>query len=129
MADPDREVAECPAHDLHQRNRAAWNEAAARYEAEIEEDVAFLRAGGKNLDPPEFAFLQDLSAWCRRAIHLQCAGGRDTLSLWNHGAAEVVGIDISDGMIAAAQRKSELLGAPAQWYCCDVLAAPHELDG
>ena len=114
---------------LHQGNRAAWNEAAARYETEIEADVAFLRAGGKNLDPPEFRFLQDLPAWCRRAIHLQCAGGRDTLSLWNHGAAEVVGVDISERMIACAQRKSEALGAPAKWYHADVLETPHELNG
>jgi len=65
----------------HQANRAAWNEAARRYECEVEADIAFLRAGGKNLLAPELRFLHDLSAWCQRAIHLQCAGGRDTLSL------------------------------------------------
>ena len=113
----------------HQENRAAWNEAAGRYEREIEQDVAYLRAGGSGLQAPEYPFLQDLAAWCRRAIHLQCAGGRDTLGLWNHGAAEVVGIDISDRMIDCARRKSEALNAPASWYCCDVLAAPRELDG
>jgi SAM-dependent methyltransferase len=113
----------------HQANRAAWNEAAQHYKLEIEQDIAFLRAGGKNLMAPELRLLADLGAWCRRAIHLQCAGGRDTLSLWNHGAAEVIGIDISDTMIACASAKSEALGAPAQWYCCDVLDAPHELDG
>ena len=79
---------------LHAANRAAWNEAALRYEQEIEDDVAFLRAGGKNLMAPELRILHDLPAWCRRTIHLQCAGGRDTLSLWNQGAAEVVGVDI-----------------------------------
>ena len=113
----------------HQDNRAAWNEAAYHYEQQIERDVAFLRAGGKNLMPPELAILADLSAWCRRAIHLQCAGGRDTLSLWNQGAAEVIGVDISDRMIAAAQAKSDALGAPASWYCCDILDTPAELDG
>ena len=70
-----------------------------------------------------------MAAWCRRAIHLQCAGGRDTLSLWNQGAAEVIGVDISDKMIDCARRKSEALGAPAQWYRCDVLDTPAELDG
>lgn len=113
----------------HQDNRAAWNEAAQRYEGEIEADIALLRAGGKNLMAPELRFLQNLGSWCTRAIHLQCAGGRDTLSLWNHGAQEVIGVDISERMLACALRKTEALGAPAQWYCCDVLDTPHALDG
>ncbi len=115
--------------EIHQENRAAWNEAAQSYEQLIERDVAFLRGGGKNLMPPELEYLGDLSWWCRRAIHLQCAGGRDTLSLWNLGAHEVIGVDISDRMIACARAKSEALQAPATWYCCDVLDTPHELDG
>jgi len=115
--------------ERHQSNRAAWNEAAHSYVQDIEDDVAFLHAGGKNLLAPELAFLADLGAWCNRAIHLQCAGGRDTLSLWNQGAAEVIGIDISDGMIACARAKSERLGAPASWYCCDILDTPESLDG
>ena len=118
-----------PVNDLHEQNRAAWNEAANRYAQEIESDVIFLKAGGKNFCPPEFEFLQNLDQWCQRAIHIQCAGGRDTLSLWNLGAQEVVGVDISDQMIAVAQEKSRLLNAPAQWYRSDVLETPHELDG
>lgn len=78
---------------------------------------------------PELAYLADLGIWCNRAIHLQCAGGRDTLSLWNQGAAEVIGVDISDTMIACAQAKSDQLGTPATWYCCDVLDTPGHLDG
>lgn len=113
----------------HQDNRAAWNEAAARYETEIERDVAFLHSGGKNLMEPELPYLADLKGWCRRAIHLQCAGGTDTLSLWKQGATEVIGVDISERMIAVARAKSELLNAPARWYQCDVLETPRELDG
>lgn len=116
-------------NEQHQGNRAAWNEAAARYEQEIDSDVAFLREGGKNFCPPEFAFLKDLDVWCKRAIHLQCAGGRDTLSLLNLGAHEVVGVDISDRMIACARAKSAALNAPAMWFRCDILETPHELDG
>lgn len=113
----------------HQANRAAWNESARHYEQEIQRDVAFLRAGGKNLMEPELRLLTGLDRWCHRAIHLQCAGGLDTLSLWNHGAHEVVGVDISDGMIACARVKAAALGAPATWYRCDVLETPAELDG
>jgi SAM-dependent methyltransferase len=113
----------------HEDNRAAWNEGAAEYRREIEETIRFLRGGGSNLHPIERAMLGDLRAWCRRAVHLQCASGRDTLSLLNEGVGEVVGIDISDLMIENARRTSEALAAPARWIRCDVLDAPHDLDG
>jgi SAM-dependent methyltransferase len=114
--------------DRHKETGATWNVMAAIYERDEEEDIAMLRSGSNSLLSPELRFLYDLNMWCGRAIHLQCAGGTDTLSLWNMGAAEVVGVDISEKMIAVAQRKSTLLAAPARWYCCDVLDTPHELD-
>jgi SAM-dependent methyltransferase len=102
--------------------------AAAIYERDEAEDLAMLRSGGNRLLPPERRFLHGLKPWCERAIHLQCAGGTDSLSLWKLGAAEVVGVDISEKMIAVARRKTTALGAPARWVCCDVLDTPHELD-
>jgi SAM-dependent methyltransferase len=113
----------------HEANRAAWDECAGAYAARVDETIAFLRAGGSNLHPLERAMLGDLGTWCRLAIHLQCASGRDTLSLWNEGAREVVGLDISDVHVANARRTSEALGAPARWIRCDVLDAPESLDG
>jgi SAM-dependent methyltransferase len=113
----------------HEANRIAWNEGAARYTEEVEETIAFLRAGGSSLHPIERANLGDLAAWCGVAIHLQCASGRDTLSLWNEGVKRVVGVDISDVHIANARRTSDALAAPATWYRCDILDTPHELDG
>ncbi len=71
----------------------------------------------------------DLRGRCRRAIHLQCAGGRDTLSLWNQGAAEVIGVDFSPRMLELARRLTEATGAPASWILADVLDTPHDLDG
>lgn len=114
---------------LHRDNGAAWDETAAIYERDEERDVVMLRADSTNLLPPEQRALGDLSRWCRRAVHLQCSGGLDTLSLWKAGAAEVVGVDISPRMIASARRRAEALGAPAQFHCCDVLDTPHSLDG
>jgi SAM-dependent methyltransferase len=114
---------------LHQDNRAAWDLTAAIYERDEAENIALLKDGGSSLLPPEQEVLGDLGKWCRRAIHLQCAGGLDTLSLLRQGAQEVVGLDISPRMIASARRKSAALGANASWYCCDVLSAPVELDG
>jgi SAM-dependent methyltransferase len=112
----------------HEANRSAWNEGAARYTAEIDETITFLAEGGSNLHPVERANLGNLAAWCRTAIHLQCASGRDTLSLWNEGVPQLIGVDISDVHIANARRISEALGAPATWYRCDILDTPHELD-
>ncbi len=115
-------------HNLHQANRAGWNEGAQSYEEGIEERIEFLRGGGQNFCAPEMKFLIDLDQWCNRAIHLQSAGGTDTLSLWNRGAKEVIGIDISDRMIEVARKKSDALGAPATWIRSDILEVPSSLD-
>jgi SAM-dependent methyltransferase len=112
----------------HEANRRAWNEGAAHYTAHFEETLAFLRVGGSSLHPIERANLGDLRTWCETAMHLQCASGRDTLSLWNEGAARVIGVDIADVHIANARRLSAALGAPATWYRCDVLETPSALD-
>jgi trans-aconitate methyltransferase len=114
---------------LHRETGVAWNWAARIYERDEQRDTDLLRAGGHTLQRYEYRLLADLSHWCQRAIHLQCAGGSDTLSLWRVGAAEVIGIDISVRMIALARRKSDTLAAPARWFCCDVLLAAHSLDG
>lgn len=116
-------------HDLHQANRIGWNQGAESYEQDLEERIEFLRQGGTNFCPPEYTYLEDLGSWCTRAIHLQCAGGTDTLSLWNLGAREVVGVDISERMLEVARRKAAALRAPAQWFQGDVLETPRELDG
>jgi ubiquinone/menaquinone biosynthesis C-methylase UbiE len=112
----------------HKETGVAWNVTATIYERDEENDIALLRSGGNSLLSSEHRFLHSLQTWCGCAIHLQCAGGTDTLSLWKMGAAEVVGVDISEKMITVAQRKSTALCAPARWYCCDVLDTPHELD-
>ena len=83
----------------------------------------------RTCSPVEHDLIGDLHGRCRRAIHLQCAGGRDTLSLWNLGADEVIGVDISPRMLDLAARLTAATGAPARWIECDVLDTPHELDG
>ena len=114
---------------MHAATRAAWDEAAERYERWLSEAVALIRSGGTNLFGVEVELIGDLHERCRRAIHLQCAGGRDTLSLWNLGAAEVVGVDFSPRMLDLAQRLTAATGAPARWVLADVLDTPDELDG
>ncbi|MEX2184351.1 MAG: class I SAM-dependent methyltransferase [Chloroflexota bacterium] len=114
---------------MHAANRTAWDEAAERYEGWFAEAVELIRSGGTNLLGPELELIGDLRGRCRRAIHLQCAGGRDTLSLWNAGADEVVGVDFSPRMLELARRLSAAVGAPATWVEADVLDVPHDLDG
>jgi SAM-dependent methyltransferase len=121
------ELADLPA--MHAANRAAWDEAAERYEGWFEESVEEIRSGRGNLFDVEVDLIGDLRGRCRRAIHLQCAGGRDTLSLWNLGADEVIGVDFSPRMLDLAARLTAATGAPATWVLADVLAAPGELDG
>src|SRR5687767_9686288 len=112
---------------MHVANQQAWDEAAERYERWLEEATGLIRGGGTNFLPPELELLGHLGG-VGRAIHLQCAGGRDTLSLWNLGAGEVVGLDFSPRMLELADRLARATGAPARWILSDVLAAPHELD-
>ena len=114
---------------MHAANRVAWDQAAERYEGWFDEAVALIRSGGTNLFGVETELIGDLHGRCRRAIHLQCAAGRDTLSLWNQGAAEVVGVDFSPRMLALAERLAAATGAPANWVLADVIDTPHELDG
>ena len=116
---------------MHAANRAAWDEAAERYEGWLPEAIELIRSGGTNLFPVEVELIGDLHGRCRRAIHLQCAGGRDTLSLWNLGADEVVGVDFSPRMLELAARLAEAVGAPARWIESDVLrhAARARRDG
>ncbi|HEY7828461.1 MAG TPA: class I SAM-dependent methyltransferase, partial [Candidatus Limnocylindrales bacterium] len=113
---------------MHAATGAAWDEAAERYEGWLAEAIALISGGGSNLFPEEIELLGDLHGRCRRAIHLQCAGGRDTLSLWRLGADEVVGVDLSPRMIELAERLTAATGAPARWFVSDVLDAPRSLD-
>jgi SAM-dependent methyltransferase len=114
---------------MHAATRAAWDEAAERYESWLPEAIDLIGSGGTNLFPVERDLIGDLHGRCRRAIHLQCAGGRDTLSLWNLGADEVVGVDYSPRMLELADRLATAVGAPATWVLADVLDTPGELDG
>ena len=114
---------------LHRETGEAWDLTAAIYERDESRDIELLRAGGSSLLEPEKRLLGDLTSRCRCAIHLQCAGGTDTLSLLRQGASTVVGVDISPRMIAVARRKTDALRVPATWHCCDVLETPPALEG
>jgi SAM-dependent methyltransferase len=113
---------------MHAANRVAWDEAAEDYERRLEGSIQRLRAGRLSLLPVELDLIGDLRGNCDHAIHVQCAGGEDTLSLWLAGAARVTGIDFSPRMLDLARRLAAAISAPATWVQADVLDLPHELD-
>ncbi len=113
----------------HECNRLAWNEASAYYRDNIENSIEFLRNRGMTFCEPELRILRAMDRDFTRCIHLQCAGGIDTLSLLNFGVQETIGIDISEEMIRIAQTKSDALAMNAKWIATDVLNTPGRLDG
>lgn len=115
--------------EKHEQNRQAWNEAAVDYHRKLQKDIEFLKSGGINLEPVELELLSPLRDNIDRCIHLQCAGGTDTLSFINFGAKEVIGVDISDEMINVAKLKTDELKMNARWIRADVLNIPSELSG
>jgi len=114
---------------MHAANRVAWDEAAEDYERRLAGSIERLRAGRSSLLPVELALIGDLHGRTEHAIHVQCAGGEDTLSLWLAGADRVTGIDFSPRMLDLARRLAAALDAPATWIEADVLDLPHALDG
>jgi len=114
---------------MHAANRVAWDEAAEDYERRLARSIERLRAGRSSLLPVELALIGDLHGRAEHAIHVQCAGGEDTLSLWLAGADRVTGIDFSPRMLDLARRLATALDAPATWVEADVLDLPHDLDG
>ena len=114
---------------MHAANREAWEQAAEDYERRLPASIERLRAGRSSLLPVELDLIGDLRGRCARAVHLQCAGGEDTLSLWLAGAEHVTGIDFSARMLDLARRLAEALHAPATWVEADVVELPRGLDG
>jgi SAM-dependent methyltransferase len=115
--------------EKHKETGEFWNSIADWYgERDETEAIEYLLSGGNYLFENERYLLGDLALWCKRAIHLQCSHGNDALSLLRQGATEVVGIDISERLLAVARRKTEALNSDANWYCCDVLETPSILD-
>lgn len=115
---------------VHSSNASAWDETAAWYDERARALLDRLRAGGTTLHPQELrllAGLPPLAEWCRTAVHLQCAGGSDTVSLANLGAHRAIGVDISPRLVEVATATARELGARAEFVCSDVL--DYELEG
>jgi SAM-dependent methyltransferase len=105
--------------DLHQQNRQSWNHATRAHESHKTKQAAFLKGGGTTLFPEEIELLGDVRG--KRGVHLLCNAGPDTLSIAARGA-QMLGVDISDDAIAAAQQLSKATGIAAEFERADVYA-------
>jgi SAM-dependent methyltransferase len=103
--------------DLHEINRAAWNEATKAHNSHKLDQARFLHEGGSTLFPEEIELLGELGG--RSLLHLQCNAGQDTLSLARLGAS-ATGVDISDEAIAFARQLAIDSGIPATFERADI---------
>jgi SAM-dependent methyltransferase len=104
-------------HDYLKKNKASWNARTSYHLKSKFYDVAGFLDGKTSLKPLELGLLGEVAG--KRILHLQCHFGQDTLSLARMGA-EVVGVDLSDVAIAAAQDLAEKAGLAATFICTDV---------
>ena len=92
----------------HEENRLSWNAVTPAHNRHKGDQAAFFREGGSTLFPEELGLLGDLTG--KKVVHLQCNCGQDTLSLLALGAAEVLGVDISDKAVEFAEQLAKDAG-------------------
>ena len=112
---------------LHTETGKAWDEASGQYTRELDAAVAKLEAGIANLMEPEIGHLTRVLSSGGDVLHVQCAGGTDTLSLLLVGASTVTGTDISPNMLAVAEEKAARLNLDAEWVLADTARLPESL--
>ncbi len=115
--------------DHLQSTSDAWDITAKIYWRDLDRDVEALRNKETSLLEPEQRALKQLELQSATAVHLQCAGGTDTLSLHLHGCNRTIGIDISPQMIKVADAKSQALGWDAEWICDEVTSPQPTISG
>lgn len=106
-------------------NRDAWNQRVTAHLASDFYDVEGWKAGKTSMNDIELELLGDVEG--KSILHLQCHFGQDSLSLARMGA-KVVGIDLSDEAIRAAQKLNTELGLDAEFAASDVLELIGKID-
>lgn len=115
---PPQGIVVGPNRAIHEANRQSWNAATRAHNTHKTEQIPFFRQGGTTLFEEERRLLGDLTGV--RVAHLMCNAGQDTLGLVQLGAASVIGVDISDVAITAAEELTAAVGAPATFVRADV---------
>lgn len=106
-----------------QQNRIAWNEIGRAREVKSVPGSFFVE-GRHVFDEWEMQYAPMFVG--KRVLQLQCASGAETLSLAVLGAAEVVGVDISDVAIDLAREKASEAGLDVRFVQADVLDLPED---
>ncbi len=114
--------------DYLEFNRRRWDESVGIH---VNSETGFyrlaeFRAGEDILGPIESSEIGDVAG--KRALHLQCHFGLDTLCLARRGA-HATGYDFSSEAIAAARALSDETGIAATFVEGDVYTAPSRIDG
>ncbi len=117
--------------DAAEKNRAAWNAAAAQHRAarwetvlsQLTEDVP------GPFDRPALDLFEQVDFRGRSVCQLCCNNGRELLWLKRHGAGDCVGVDIADENIAQAKELSAVTGLDATFERHDVMTLGREFDG
>jgi len=104
-------------------NLCWWNDIADLHYDHY--DLKALRAGGSLIDP--IARREVGSVVGKKALHLHCHIGSDTLS-WVRLGAEVTGVDFSAKSLAVARRLERECGLKARWIESDIETLPSKLD-
>jgi SAM-dependent methyltransferase len=113
--------------DFTEANRTTWNLWLTRdTRSDHFKDVERYRATGSSLRPIEREELGNVGG--KSLLHLQCNMGSETLS-WARLGARVVGVDIADQAIAAAQALAEEggLAEAARFIRSDICDLPGAL--
>ncbi len=57
-------------------------------------------------------------------LDIGCGAGRTTINLYRMGYSNIVGLDVSEPMIAAAKKNAERNNMPIRFYCSDARTLP-----
>lgn len=114
---------------VHATNKRGWELAAkGRYTDQLSDRANALRNGTLSLDRIEMKLIGELLPSIRSAVQLQCADGRDILSIAKLGIPHVMGIDISNEMVALARELARQASIQASFVVSDVIDAPTVID-
>jgi len=115
-----------PNDEFLEKNRRRWDELAEIHPKSKYYDLENFTKGTSSLEKLDLELIGDLTG--KRVLHLQCHFGMDSISLWRHGAAEVVGVDFSEKAIKQAKKLAKQIGANVRFIQSDVLQLDEVFD-
>jgi len=112
--------------DYKSINKESWNKRTEiHWDSNFYDNESFIK-GKNSLKSIEEDLLGDISG--KSILHLQCHFGQDTISMVRMGAAETVGVDLSDKAIEKANELKKITDSKTEFICCDIYDLPQYLD-